>query len=523
MRLDLWQKRIVVRGAPSEAVPAMVRLFGGQRGQHDGTAILPLRSAFAFAHFYSGTAIGDDLRNWMDHYRDRAVTDRRLSPHLWDFQRQFVLDIIETGRFGVFSDAGSGKTTVFLECARHCGRTLIITPPQLVEDAYQPDAHRWYKGLTLVDTTELTGEIRDAALRGPGDVFFVSPYVLGSVMSVLKDVPWGFVAFDESSAIRRRDTTISREAIVLSECAPFRAIGSANPAPNGIWELFPQIGFLDESVYEDWGTFCKTYSSGRSRWPPYYVFEDRGKNNAALRAASTVSRRLPQRSFWRDRPKLHVLPTRIRLGQQQLDVYRSELAERKYRIKALPEDLREAEVRGEQIMALREITAGFRYRGANDVDLLGAPKMRTVYDILRRHGRQQAIIWCEFRAEYDIVTSWLDRWGVTHSEYTGQGTSRESRDALRAFKARSVRVLIANPQSAGHGLRLEQCRLNIFHSIGYNADTYYQAIRRTYRPPQRRDVYVYLLLAHNTIDEVIYNAQRRKAGWREVCEEVLAK
>lgn len=520
MRLDLYKQRVAVRGVPRAVVPALTRLFRGTLGRVPGTALLPLRAAWACQHFYPDVSVGDELAQRLTRYRE--TVGRHLSPHLWDFQRQYVQDIVGQGRFGVFSDAGSGKTTILLECARHCGRSVIITPPHLVEDAYLPDARRWYPHLQVVDTTELAGEQRDAALRGAGDVFFVSPYVLGSVVSTLRDVPWGFIGFDESAALRKRDTKLAREARGLARCAPFRAIASANPAPNGIWEFWPQITFLDEEVLGDWISFAKTYSSGRTKWPPYYVFQDATKSAAALNKIKHVSRAIPQRVFWKTRPDLHIIPKLVDLNGKQEAVYRAELAEKRYRIRELPEDLREAEVRAEQIMALREITAGFRYRGAKRVEWLGGAKAQAIHWVLRHHRREQVIIWCEFEAEYALMARVLSRWRVSYAEFTGRGSSRESRDALRAFKAKHVRCLVTNPQSAAHGLRLDHCRVSVFHSLTYNADTFYQAIRRTYRPPQKKDVYVYLLIARQTIDEAMYRAQRKREGWRAVCEEVLA-
>src|SRR5690606_16225642 len=84
--------------------------------------------------------------------------------------------------------------------------------------------------------------------------------------------------------------------------------------------------------------------------------------------------------------------------------------------------------------------------------------------------------------------------------------------AIRAFKERRVRYLIANPASADKGLTLTNAHIAIYFSLGYSYELFKQSIERIYgsvvKQPKRCKYYIFI--AKGTIDRAIYNAIQNK-------------
>jgi SNF2 family DNA or RNA helicase len=81
-------------------------------------------------------------------------------------------------------------------------------------------------------------------------------------------------------------------------------------------------------------------------------------------------------------------------------------------------------------------------------------------------------------------------------------TLTERHSALDLFKNDSdTRVLIATPASAKEGLTLTVANHAIFFDRSFSLDDYLQAQDRIHRISQKRDCYVWNLIATDTVDE----------------------
>ena len=68
-------------------------------------------------------------------------------------------------------------------------------------------------------------------------------------------------------------------------------------------------------------------------------------------------------------------------------------------------------------------------------------------------------------------------------------------------------VLLAHPQSAGHGLNLQGAgHAVIWFSNTWSLEIYEQFIRRLWRQGQRNNIIVHQIIAKKTIDEAIVKA-----------------
>jgi SNF2 family DNA or RNA helicase len=80
-----------------------------------------------------------------------------------------------------------------------------------------------------------------------------------------------------------------------------------------------------------------------------------------------------------------------------------------------------------------------------------------------------------------------------------------------------VRLLAVHPKSAGHGLNLQfgGCHI-VFFSLPWSLELYEQTIGRLHRSGQTKDVWCYVLLTNNTVDEKIWAALHDKRAVSDI-------
>jgi len=122
----------------------------------------------------------------------------------------------------------------------------------------------------------------------------------------------------------------------------------------------------------------------------------------------------------------------------------------------------------------------------------------------------QHIVWCGLNDEADQVTAAID--DAVNVE--GSWSAEDKADAIDAFVAGHVRVLVTKPSIAGFGMNFQNCSKMTFCGLGDSYETYYQAVRRCWRYGQTRDVTAWVVvseLERQIVDNV--NLKARNAGW----------
>jgi SNF2 family DNA or RNA helicase len=95
-------------------------------------------------------------------------------------------------------------------------------------------------------------------------------------------------------------------------------------------------------------------------------------------------------------------------------------------------------------------------------------------------------------------------------------------DAIARWNAGRVPLLAVHPKSAGHGLNLQHGGSHmVFLSLPWSLELYEQTVGRLHRSGQTRDVWVYILMAKDTVDEKIWAALHDKRALADIALESL--
>ena len=103
--------------------------------------------------------------------------------------------------------------------------------------------------------------------------------------------------------------------------------------------------------------------------------------------------------------------------------------------------------------------------------------------------------------------------------------SLEGADTIRAWNEGRIRMLLAHPASAGHGLNLQHGGSTVvWFSLTWSLELYQQANKRLHRPGQRSTVFLHHIVAKGTIDEAVMGALKaKKTGQDGLLEAIRAK
>jgi SNF2 family DNA or RNA helicase len=122
--------------------------------------------------------------------------------------------------------------------------------------------------------------------------------------------------------------------------------------------------------------------------------------------------------------------------------------------------------------------------------------------------QHKVIVWSTYvNSTKDIVKKLGLEATAIYSAYN-QETRQQLIDEWRTSD--TIKVLVLNPASAGHGLTLNEAKTAIFYSNSYNLEYRLQALRRNYRIGQTERTLVIDLITPGTVEDKIMAALTAK-------------
>jgi SNF2 family DNA or RNA helicase len=124
-------------------------------------------------------------------------------------------------------------------------------------------------------------------------------------------------------------------------------------------------------------------------------------------------------------------------------------------------------------------------------------------------GGHRALVFSQFTGFLAHVRERLDAAGVAYSYL--DGSTRKRPEVVRQFKDGTVPVFLISLKAGGFGLNLTEADYCFLLDPWWNPATETQAVDRTHRIGQTRNVMVYRLIAKDTIEEKVLALANRKA------------
>jgi DNA modification methylase len=373
---------------------------------------------------------------------------------LFDWQNVIVAWSVRLGRAALFEDCGLGKTAQQLEWAsqvfRKTGKSVLILTPLAVAEQTVAEAYKFGVACSLVESED---EIQTAGV-------YVTNY---EKLDAFSSHEFAGVVLDESSILKSFTGKTRRELTRRFSSTPYRLCCTATPSPNDYTELGQHAEFLGVCTPQQMlCTFFINDTFNTGDW--------RLKKHA-------------EGEFWKwlaSWAACIAKPSDIGFSDQGYDLPRLDL-------KTVMVDVDEAEGRGEDLFRIATLSATTMHK---EMRLTSDARASAVSGMVNQ-STEQWVVWCNTNDEADALAEKIP----DAVEVRGSDTAKAKRAALHAFLTGTARVIITKPSIAGFGLNWQHCKNVAFVGLSYSFEDFYQALRRTYRFGQKREVNAYIVQA----------------------------
>lgn len=387
------------------------------------------------------------------------IADSDINPKLFDWQRHVVRWALKQGRSALFEECGLGKTFQQVEWARivaeHTGRQVLILAPLAV-------AHQTVEEAAKLGINARYCRTQDQADRA-GAVIVTNYDMLKSFDAERL----GGVVLDESSILKSFAGSTRNQLIAAFERTPYRLACTATPAPNDHMELGNHAEFLGVMK--------------RSEMLAMYFKHDGGDTS------TWRLKRHGERDFWRWVTSWAVCAsTPGDLGYSDEGYILPPLHLHEHTVKT---DHSRAFAQGQLFVdGTVSATAMWKERAHTN-----QARCDRAVELVRELPDDYWVIWCDTNDEADILAAAMPE----AVEVRGSDSVAEKERKLSAFSDQAARLIITKPDIAGFGLNWQHAANMVFVGVTYSFERTYQALRRSWRFGQSRDVHAHLIYAES--------------------------
>lgn len=460
----------------------------------------------------------------------------RTKADLYSFQVTGARFLLLKRFCALFVDMGLGKTIMVLTAIAKLLRVgkiesvVIVAPLRVVYNVWRQEARLWQhtRGLKF-SVVHGTHKQKIAALEKPAHIYLVNVdnlRWLDDVYGKRTKLPFDMLVVDESSMFKKVKTV--RFGIMRRRAKDFkrRVVMTGTPTPNGLHEVWPQMYIVDRGYHlgRRFTDFKKDYFDAGG-YQGHRLIPKPGALKDITDATSPVVMRLED-ADWLDLPKLITVPIWVELPERAREIYTT-----------LEEDMFIAFeetgtfVNNPHAAALRnrcaQLAGGAIYAEHEETMLkvwqpVHRAKTDAINEIIEELQGEPPIIVYRFRHEaIRIKRKYPDYALIGRDEHNRKPNEKQIQRIITDWNKGKLEGVVAHPASVGHGLNMQHGgRHFIWFGISDSLELYQQMVKRLHRNGQRRSVLNYLVLARDTVDEVIYSNILQKDRTQRAVSEV---
>lgn len=456
-----------------------------------------------------------------------------------DYQGIMTDHIIRTPRCAVWAGMGLGKTGGTLNALDTLTvldnpyPALVLAPLRVARSTWSEEAAKWstFRHIGISPVTGTNAE-RTSALRQPADIYCLNYENLQWLEEQLGDAwPFRTVVADEATRLKnirlrqggKRAAVLRRYA--FSKVKRFIEL-TGTPAANGMKDLWGQMYLLDQGQ-----RLGRTYEAFEQRWFGYQRVRDAVSHKEHIQtiifphSQAEIQERLKDiclslnaADYFDIREPL-LMPVYVDLPSAARKLYTD--MERKLFMEIEGHSI-EAVNAGAKSNKCAQLASGAAYLDP-EVDEDNHPKARewrVVHDekiealesIIEEVGGMPLLVAYFFKSD-------LARLKKAFPKGRHIDTKKDEDD----FKAGKIDLAFVHPASIGHGVDGFQYVTNViaFFTLTWNLEHYQQLIERIGPVRQiqagfNRNVFIYLILARNTVDEDKLERQKTKKAVQDI-------
>ena len=474
------------------------------------------------SELYDASMLDEEVRTEVHLYQSRlsdfesikpAPIPKGLRATLRPYQRQGLnwLNFLDDFNFGgcLADDMGLGKTVqiiAFILLQREKAEkntNLLVVPTSLIHN-WQEEIEKFAPSIR-VHVQHGPSRARTAARFGEYELIITTYGTLLSDIIFLKKYRFNYIFLDESQNIKNISSQRYKAARLLQ--ARNRIAISGTPIENNTFDIYAQLSFACPGLLGTRAYFRHTYA----------IPIDRFKEKQAAERLQTIINPFVLRRTKKE--VAHELPEKTEvilyceMGTEQRKLYDSYEREFRDYISANQEE----EIQKNGMHVLRGITKLRQICNSplliEDEKLYGdtSTKVEQLMEKLRAiTPNHKVLVFSQFVSMLDLIKKELHHEHIPYAYLTG-GT-RNRPEVIRQFQEDdATRVFLISLKAGGTGLNLTAADYVFLVDPWWNPAVENQAIDRSYRIGQQKNVIAVRLICPDTVEEKIMVMQQNKA------------
>jgi SNF2 family DNA or RNA helicase len=375
---------------------------------------------------------------------------------------------------------------------------LVLAPLRVATSVWPTEAPKWAPGLTMAVACGTPTQRLTALYSGANVVVTNYDNLQWLAQHDLSHI--GGVVFDELTRLKNPSGARFKALAKVLNCQ-IRWGLTGSFTSNGLEDVFGQCKIIDQSLL------------GRSKGAfqqQYFYLINREFNDWQPRpgALEQVMARIKPATFvlepgeYKDKlPPLHTVEVRMDLPDRKpYEDMKKDFVTRFLDATAVA--VNAAVV----TQKLSQMAAGFVY--TPEPVWFSGHKFDRLEELLAENQQANTIVFYNFIEEFN--------------ELKRRFPHARTVDSIDDWNAGRVRLLCLHPKSAGHGLNLQHGGHHIvWLSLPWSLELFEQANGRLHRSGQRHDVWCYVMIANQTVDEKIWAALHSKQVISDIAMESL--
>ncbi len=391
---------------------------------------------------------------------------------------------------------------------------LVVAPTSLLGN-WQAEIKKFTPQLNAVI---LTGPNRKQHYKNLNDyhVVITSYGVMSRDYDQISQIVWHTFVLDEAQAIKNRKTQVAKMAKII--LAKHRLCLSGTPLENHLGEIWSLFDFLMPGFLASEKLFQKHY-----QWPIEKQQSQQQLQALQNRLAPFVLRRTKS-EVAKDLPEKTEIIKLIELTESQADVYESiRITMNDEIMKAVRDQQNNQILIGNALLRLRQVCCHPSLLKLSSVvehaDSAKLNWLTMVLPNLIEEGRR-VLIFSSFTSMLQIIADNLLELNIDYFKLTGQTPSHKRTEYIEDFQQGKKPVFLISLKAGGAGINLTAADTVIHFDPWWNPAAEQQASDRAHRIGQDKQVFVYKLITHGTVEEKIHQLQQQK---QELADNLLSQ
>ena len=423
------------------------------------------------------------------------------------YQRRAVSFIKDRRRCGLFLDMGLGKTSSALtavsdlldEFSVH--KVLIVAPLRVANSVWRQEAAKWAH-LKHLRVSVCTGsqKARLVALQADADVFVINRENMPWLVETLgAKWPFDMVIIDESSSFKSASSQRFKALRRVLPKTEYMVLLTGTPSPNGLLDVWAQMYLIDFGQ-----ALGRTMTAYKQRFfePDYMGYKFTPREGSADKIHTLMAPSVIHMSAedYLDLPERIDLIERVDMNPVALEAYN----DFEKTLFTELEDGEEVEAATAAILAnkLLQFANGCMYVGGEGKwSAIHEDKLNALAEIIEDNANENILVAYNYRFDLERLKKRFPGAVILDKE---QGT-------IDRWNRGEIKMLLAHPASAGHGLNLQGGGATIvWFGLTWSLELYQQFNARLHRQGQTKPVKILHVVARKTIDERVLSVLSSK-------------